>query len=374
MTTLYVSQDAASGSAIVAATGVDTNIPLVLQPAGTGAIQASPTNQDYVTAATVNVGGSGYAVGDLLAVSGGTGTPAILKVATLSGSAVATVTVYAAGIYSVDPSTTGAATTAITGAGSSATFNLTLAFSGNARGANAVDLQMARGLATQVASGPQATIVGGQSCTANGQRSITGGDANSSAGYASVAFGSVAQSSGSYAIALGQNALADASNSTAIGFYSHTHGLFGAQVFASGRLAAQGDAQGGNYTLRGRATAGAAVRLTADNSTVGSANILNIPLNTAWAVTAMVSARDTSTGNCAVWHINFGLGVVASAATLVYKEGSTSFMEIIGSGVVAGTALSRAGDTTNRGINYTFTPPNSNTWDVCATFRTCEVQ
>lgn len=109
--------------------------------------------------------GSGYAVGDILEVQDGAGTStekAKFKVATLSGSAVATVALFeTGGAYSTTPTideaatlgigptafagddlatldltvqtiigTTGAASTAITGGGSAATFDLTLTDTG----------------------------------------------------------------------------------------------------------------------------------------------------------------------------------------------------------------------------------------------------
>jgi len=112
-----------------------------------------------LSSAVVNAGGSGYAVNDILEVEGGTETQnAKVKVATLSGSAVATVTVQdGGGAYSVAPGLTGASTNndpgsgtgtgctldltmtgligttgiaATGGTGSSATFNLTLTDTG----------------------------------------------------------------------------------------------------------------------------------------------------------------------------------------------------------------------------------------------------
>jgi hypothetical protein len=71
----------------------------------------------------VSAGGSGYTVNDILTVSGGTcETQPQVKVATLSGSAVATVTVQTAGICTTFPSNGGGTTG---GTGSGATFTLT---------------------------------------------------------------------------------------------------------------------------------------------------------------------------------------------------------------------------------------------------------
>ncbi len=68
-------------------------------------------------------GGSGYAVGDEITLAGGTAlVPAIVKVATLSGSAVATVTLVRRGIYTSTPSNP-VAQASTTGAGTGANFS-----------------------------------------------------------------------------------------------------------------------------------------------------------------------------------------------------------------------------------------------------------
>jgi hypothetical protein len=92
-------------------------------PTTAGGVTASGSvNSIGVVTATVSAGGSGYVVGDVLTVSGGTQTTAAtLTVATLSGSAVATVTISNAGVYTASP-TNPAATTGGTGTG--ATFTL----------------------------------------------------------------------------------------------------------------------------------------------------------------------------------------------------------------------------------------------------------
>jgi len=83
--------------------------------------------------AVVNAGGTGYAVGDVLEVQDGAGAStckAKFKVATLSGSAVATVTLFEdGGAYSTTPTTTAAATLNIGpdgAAGSGCTLDLTM--------------------------------------------------------------------------------------------------------------------------------------------------------------------------------------------------------------------------------------------------------
>lgn len=83
------------------------------------------TNVYSCTAATVQAGGSGYAVGDTITETGGTAIiQPVLTVATLSGTAVATVTVTVPGFYTVKPSNP-VAQGSTSGSGTSCTLNLT---------------------------------------------------------------------------------------------------------------------------------------------------------------------------------------------------------------------------------------------------------
>lgn len=78
-----------------------------------------------VASAAVSAGGSNYAVGDTITETGGTFvTPTVYTVATLSGSAVATVTVTVPGIYTVKPSSP-VAQGSTSGVGTGATFTPT---------------------------------------------------------------------------------------------------------------------------------------------------------------------------------------------------------------------------------------------------------
>jgi len=81
----------------------------------TVAIRKGGAFSNRLASAVVNAGGSGYVVGDVLEVQGGTSTEkAKVQVATLSGSAVATVNVFeTGGAYSVAPGLTGAVTAGI---------------------------------------------------------------------------------------------------------------------------------------------------------------------------------------------------------------------------------------------------------------------
>lgn len=100
--------------------------PTQMAPTGFGYPEAQQTftwantGQQGVTAFTINAGGSGYAVGDIFQVSGGTSTQAALGyVTTVSSGAVTAAVPIQSGVYSSTPSSP-AATTVVTGSGNAA--------------------------------------------------------------------------------------------------------------------------------------------------------------------------------------------------------------------------------------------------------------
>lgn len=87
---------------------------------------ALPAAGNYLGVAAVNAAGSGYVVGDILTVAGGTAsTAATIRVLEVTAAgAIVRAKVQQVGLYSVNPTTTGNSVTG--GTGSSATFNLTM--------------------------------------------------------------------------------------------------------------------------------------------------------------------------------------------------------------------------------------------------------
>ena len=96
---------------------VQTGHPILvyhpLPTPGTGAtFSVSTVSSGAITAVSVTAAGSGYNVGDVLTMAGGTGSGAKLTVATLSGTGVATVTISTAGTgYTAGNSLTSTVTT-----------------------------------------------------------------------------------------------------------------------------------------------------------------------------------------------------------------------------------------------------------------------
>lgn len=128
---------AAAGYAVLAPLlGLGQQTPTIFSSEAANHLNTTASGSQRVTAAAVNAGGSGYVVGDTITLQNSNlttpQTPAVLTVATVSGSAVATVTVLQGGIYPAGSATsaipqagTGLLGSIAPGAGSGATFNLT---------------------------------------------------------------------------------------------------------------------------------------------------------------------------------------------------------------------------------------------------------
>ncbi|CAB4128323.1 hypothetical protein UFOVP99_26 [uncultured Caudovirales phage] len=250
---------------------------------------------------------------------------------------------------------------------------------GNARGTNAVDWQTTRSAATQVASGANSTISGGTGNTASGlQTTVLGGSGNTATGNQAIAGGNAVGATGTWSVALGRLTLADGTAALATGFGARSHGLYGARVHGATAITTNGDAQMGDYSMSGRSTAGAAVRLTADGGAAGAANVANIPNATGWNGSLAVVARDQTTGGTYHWTFNrLAMSRNANAASTVISASTVDFVSLgTQTGTPASGSLAISADTTNGGLNLTFTPVsgNTNTWDVYAALSTAEVQ
>lgn len=229
---------------------------------------------------------------------------------------------------------------------------------GNARGINAVDLQMVRTAATQVASGGGSVIVGGGSNTASATyATVLGGQSNSvSATYATVLGGTGNSVTQSIGVASGTGAISD---------------LYAAHAHAGGVVSSGRRAQHVKQVLRGVSAGNTTpVRLTADGLAASAINVCNLTYSdSAFSLKVQMTAIDSTNGNNFYsWHQPLGLlrrngGVGATAYTALGTPVSG------GAGTTTGIAVTEAADTTNGGYSLTFTPPTGNTaiWRVVAT-------
>ena len=246
---------------------------------------------------------------------------------------------------------------------------------GNARGSRAVDLQPTRDSAARVASGTNAfaighsnlasgtrSFAGGTNCTASAESSFAFGDASSCGGAyggmavgdgcsstqsAAQAFGYAATASGTYAFSCGyQNTASSNNGAFACGRNSlaDRSAMFS---FASGRFAAQGDAQHARFVLRCTTSNATATELFLD----GASTRLTIPTNKIMA--GIINIVGTKTDGAAVAHYvrQFCVKNVSGTSSAVYTAA------IIGTDNAAGTSITSFGASCNLTGNYLSPPP-----------------
>jgi hypothetical protein len=199
---------------------------------------------------------------------------------------------------------------------------------GNARGSGAIDLQLSRTAATQVASGLDAVLIGGANSTGIGANSVT---------------------------LCAQWCLNTGANGLAFGSFANTEFRNSGFSFASGQFAGQGDIQLAIQPLRATTTGTGAVQLTStgggdpNNTNIMNVGIANISINHAVGGTFVVTARSAAP-DVKVWTCTWGIngGATASTVTLVSGSACTSSVATTGAST---WALTIAADNTNGGVN-----------------------
>jgi len=223
---------------------------------------------------------------------------------------------------------------------------------GNARGANAVDLQTARSAANQVASGLESVVAGGGSNIASGTRSaVLGGIANTASGITSIVGGGSSNvASGTQAtIAGGVGNIASGVLSWVVGgLFASTRGITGRGAWAGNRITAAGDAQCGEHHLLRQTTDATATRLTTDNAAPGAANQIILPNFSSYSGLLIVTAKAVGSTAAASWtfHVSAvrgnGVGTV-----LVYQGGGASILPTASNGLGSAWRLDVAPDLPN---------------------------
>jgi hypothetical protein len=171
---------------------------------------------------------------------------------------------------------------------------------GNKRGVQAVDLQLNKNTATQVASGANSFLAGGFS-TASGASASAIADSSTA--------------SGDYSFAIGRQTIASGIYSLASGFYSTARGTHGARVHSSGRMATTGDNQRGAYHQSGLTTGATPTPLgSIFNVTPVAATSIAMPNSSVYKFSAKVVGRNAA-GDCAGFDIRGTIKRDANAAS-----------------------------------------------------------
>jgi hypothetical protein len=254
---------------------------------------------------------------------------------------------------------------------------------GNARGQNAVDLQTERSAATHVAAGSYsflgagasnrsggsysaviggnghsasatgAAILGGTSCTGSGTYSGTGGDSNTNAGVNTLMWGKSLTGAGQSSVLFGE--------------YGNGNSNRSQMVFATG-LAGTGQAQWRKNVFFVYTSGSAAVRLTASGGAASATNVGALQNNTSMMFQGQIIIRNNATGATNTYTIGPSLITRgANAAATAMSSGNPA----VTAGPTEGTLTLAAAptvtaDTTNGGINISYTPPAANASQIVA--------
>ena len=254
----------------------------------------------------------------------------------------------------------------------------------------------ALGNSAQVAIGTGATAIGNS--YASGTEAVAAGIANNGSSYGatganSIVMGYQCKSTGANGVSLGQNNIVSGNNATAIGYFNTasgyyttalgydntTSGAFGYAIgyqavsavkgkgaYASGRFAADGDAQGGKFILRADTTDATATVLTTDNSTAAATNQIVAASDTCITFDGTITAMQNGAQAYASWKIE-GL-LVNDGGTTTLANSATTVIQNLSSW---GMALSA--DNTNNALAITFTGEAGHNIRVVANIRTSEV-
>jgi len=274
----------------------------------------------------ISIYGTQLEIGSTLNAYVATTTTAVYGTPTLSFSGVAGLGLQSDGSLYVSPAGTGAlqaqATTSSTAGG-------------NARGANAVDWQTSRSAATQVASGANTVIAGGQNNTASIQfGAVGGGTANANNAYVSTIGGGFSNTTSRDFAVIGGGYL-----NTAAGFYNYIGGGFSNSGTASAAVTTQAAATNG-------VTSGStAVTLAASNAAIKvgqyitGTGIVTLPPTFVAAIsgTSLTLSQNANATGTPTLSFYTPHGVVVGGGNN-QATGSYSF---IGGGGDAGTAANR---------------------------------
>ena len=250
---------------------------------------------------------------------------------------------------------------------------------GNARGANAIDLQAYRTAANQVASGSYSTVVG-SACRATGNNSTAIGNQSQatalfatavgcdaiSAGYGAafgydvdagntaVAVGAQSSASGYASVSLGNGCSASQWGSVATGFVSQANRV-GMRAHSHDRFAASGDSQRVDFAIYAKTTS-ATPKTMLLGQTYNTTAQLTIPSGKILHVTVHVIGSKSDGSAIAIYQRQVAIANVGGTTSLV---GSVN---TLGSDTAAGTSLSITADNTNGALDVQVTGIAGETW------------
>jgi hypothetical protein len=275
---------------------------------------------------------------------------------------------------------------------------------GNARGANAVDLQTSRTAATQVASGDRSAILSGSRNSATGNDGVVcggtnniastngfvgggnantaspfsvvcGGEGNNTGGANTASFigagtGNISNANGSVVCGGGRNDVGGINGNTAnaimgsvLGGSSAQADRYAMQSHASGRFAAQGDAQRARFVLRCKTTTNSAVQMALD----GATTYLGIPSGKVIACTINISGVKSDGSAVAHYVRQYAVKNVGGTSSEVYAPVT------IGTDNAAGTVIALSANNADDTLRIAVTGIAAETWRWVASVDAVEI-
>lgn len=240
---------------------------------------------------------------------------------------------------------------------------------GNARGNYSVDLQRTRSAASQVASGTNSIILGGENNTATGSRgAMVGGYGSTSSGsYESFAYGESCTASAANSLAFGYQVQSNSPGCVAFGYKTLgrlNYGLF----LGAGQFAAQGDAQSLTVPMRNKTTSATPVALRLDN--YGNlANRFTVPSGKLVTGILQVEGVKSDGSAIALYTRRIAIKNVGGTTTLIQNQTIGTDYEDN-----ASTDLTVTADDTNDSLEISVTGIASETWRWNAVFDGIEIE
>jgi hypothetical protein len=305
---------------------------------------------------TVNSGGTGYTVGDVLTVSGGTvltnGPATSFVVTAAPGGVISTMAVINTGIYTTPPVTTYTTLTVTGGTGSGA--NIAGQYSAN----SALLLPAAGGcIRPGVSSGTVVSEMSGvYSSLCITQNGMTFGGLNNT----------VPATGGSNNFVFGQNNVLLGLGNFVAGSNVYDEAQYNAFYWSSGPLSGGGSGKSQTSVRIFRQSGTGSLRLTADANAAGAQNTYLAPASSAHNIGWRCNAIDvTNVANTATWTGWRGGALTrGSSGNAAYAgAGSSAVTPDYSTGTGSTATITVSADTTWQGLNMTFAPPaGGDTW------------
>jgi hypothetical protein len=250
---------------------------------------------------------------------------------------------------------------------------------GNARGANAVDLQTSRSTNTRVASGASSFAAGASNLVSGAQAAAFGSGCTASTSWSFSCGRDNASQTGDYTTTVGgQNNIANSYSSivaggnscTASGNYAGICGGFqtqadrhAMQAHASGQFSARGDAQRARFVLRCKTTTNSAVEMALD----GGTTYLGIPSGKVIACTINISGVKSDGSAVAHYVRQYAVKNVGGFSSEVYAPVT------IGTDNAAGTVIALSANNTDDTLRIAVTGIASEIWRWVASVDAVEI-